>query len=505
MSPHHIHIARRGSDVVVDGDHRFVVHHDARTEAPDGDGIFARWHWDGERLVVTNCRYGIYPVYYWATDDNVSVATSLQSILAAGASTQLDDAAIAFFLRAGHFPGDDTPFDAIRLLPPAGRLEWTKNGRWRVSGGPGRLRPQPLDQRAAIDAFVETFRAAVRRRPPRGESVVPLSGGRDSRHTLLELCSAGYRPRFCVTIRHFPPRMDEDARVAAHLADVLDIEHQVLDQNPSQVDAELRKNRLTDSCTDWQAPFMVLADWLRHRHVSDVYAGYGGDTLARGQPIAERRAELWQAGDLGELATFMQNKRPHREVALRMLLGPEAFRRFSRERAHQRLVEELQQHVDQPNPEMAFAFFNALRRRTTPQWFPLCEEHANIYTPYLDPAVYELLASLPLMPFFDADFHTQVIHRAFPQYKDIPFCDPMLERGNNDPAYFRRFATELTRYALSRNASQIVDISQFVARLSGCRHSGRPAIEWLAPGRMLCLLQLEEMVDAVSLAHVARI
>jgi hypothetical protein len=31
----------------------------------DSDGIFAEWHWDGERLIVRNDRYGLYPLYYF--------------------------------------------------------------------------------------------------------------------------------------------------------------------------------------------------------------------------------------------------------------------------------------------------------------------------------------------------------------------------------------------------------------------------------------------------------
>jgi hypothetical protein len=120
------------------------------------------------------------------------VSPSLVKLVEAGAPTGFDEAALAVFLRLGFFLGDDTPFQSIRTLPRTARSP--EAGTVTISGGYRFVRPQRLSRDAAIDGFIDLFRQAMSRRPPVGQDVVvPLSGGRDSRHILLELCESGHR------------------------------------------------------------------------------------------------------------------------------------------------------------------------------------------------------------------------------------------------------------------------------------------------------------------------
>ena len=88
------------------------------------DGIFAKWDWDGERLVVRNDRYGLYPLYYFQNGNTIAVSPSLIRLLMEGALAELDHDALSVFLRIGFFIGEDTPFDSIRAVPPEARWEW---------------------------------------------------------------------------------------------------------------------------------------------------------------------------------------------------------------------------------------------------------------------------------------------------------------------------------------------------------------------------------------------
>ena len=92
---------------------------------PSTEGVWATWHWDGRQLVLQNDRFGLFPVYYAELPDGFAVSTSALELLRAGASRQLDDAAIAVFLRLGNYIGDDTPFAAVRVLPPGTTLRWS--------------------------------------------------------------------------------------------------------------------------------------------------------------------------------------------------------------------------------------------------------------------------------------------------------------------------------------------------------------------------------------------
>jgi asparagine synthetase B (glutamine-hydrolysing) len=81
------------------------------------------------RLTVQRDRFGVQPLFWNATPTSVRISPSIDALLAAGAPAELDDAAMAVFLRIGFFVGDDTPFAAIRALPRPVRS--VDPGSWR--------------------------------------------------------------------------------------------------------------------------------------------------------------------------------------------------------------------------------------------------------------------------------------------------------------------------------------------------------------------------------------
>src|SRR3954465_4455781 len=100
--------------------------------------VFAEWRWDGAALTVCNDRWGFQPIFYFASKDRIAVSTSVHALLRLGAPVDLDDAALAVFLRLSHFLGADTPFQAVRALPRG--AFWM----WRPGGGRGIwVKPRP--------------------------------------------------------------------------------------------------------------------------------------------------------------------------------------------------------------------------------------------------------------------------------------------------------------------------------------------------------------------------
>jgi hypothetical protein len=57
------------------------------------EGVWARWKWDGCRLVVSNDRFGFLPVFYALLPDGIGVSTSAMALVKAGANATLDDTA----------------------------------------------------------------------------------------------------------------------------------------------------------------------------------------------------------------------------------------------------------------------------------------------------------------------------------------------------------------------------------------------------------------------------
>lgn len=488
----------REGGVEVEGRPRFGVHQDLA--APGGsEGIFVEWEWDGAVLRFRNCRHGHYPLHYHATADTMILSPSLARVLESGAPRDFDDIAVATFLRRGCCVGDDTPFRDIHLLPPHATGEWRPGQGLRLTTRPRRIQPRRMDPSEAMDAFGEVFREAIRRRPPVGEAVVPLSGGRDSRHVLLGLCGAFPGSAVGITQRHLPPRRDDDATCATLLAEAMGLPHTILDHPPSAIGCELRKNPPMNFATDWSGWFFPVLDHLRGRDCC-LYSGYGGDTLARGRKLSPDRVALWQQGRVQELAGLMAEKRLQ-DLTLGLLLTPSARARLDKEGVRARLADELGRHLDQPNPDLSFTFDNGLRRRTGPLWFPVSTDQTRVYVPFLDADVHELLASLPHSMMLDTSFHTEVIHRAAPQFREVPFA--ATSRFDREaPDYFRRFAREMLDYVRTRGDSRFFDLNQVAARLAAAAVTGDGrSLRWWNPFRVLALLQLEETVDSAARLH----
>lgn len=198
----------------------FFGHSIKSADAPP-DGIFSSWNWDGEDLTVQNDRYGIYPLYYFADKNEICVSPSLPALLTRGAPRELDYSALAVFFRLGYFLGESTPFRAIHALPPHAQFKWNKGGVNCTAEYP-KIGWSGLSRDEAIEAYIELFAAAVRRRVPKESNGVLLSGGRDSRHIVFELCRQGRAPDLVSTIE--VPRND-DLEMARSVAKRLSIPH----------------------------------------------------------------------------------------------------------------------------------------------------------------------------------------------------------------------------------------------------------------------------------------
>jgi asparagine synthetase B (glutamine-hydrolysing) len=345
-----------------------------------------------------------------------------------------------------------------------------------------------VSREETIDGYIALFRQAVRRRlPADGNFAVPLSGGRDSRHILFELVAAGSRPRFCITTRYFFDRPNQEVEIAVRTAKSVGIPHVLLSQPGSRLAAEIRKNLLTSFCAWEHAWALPVADYLNGT-VDVIYDGLGGDALSGGATLRPKRLALYAAGRFAE---FCDTRFTTREQHLRGLLTPSLYRRWSRERALDRMISELRRHVEAANPIGSFHFWNKARRETA--LLP-CGIHAHVRTvfcPYLDHELYDFLASLPATMFADRTFHTETIRRAFPHYAGVPFEDRDVPTPRN-PAPVRQFARELASYILRHGHSDIVRPEFLFPRLlrrilDGSEYAGGPLYLFA-----IYLLQLEK-------------
>ena len=491
----------RGSVVETRGPAHFFRGH--RIPEADGsfDGIFAEWSWDGRRLTVRADRYGASPIFYAVDGARLLVSPSLVKLVEAGAPTGVDEAALAVCLRLGFCLGDDTPFQSIRTLPPDGTLTW-EAGTVTVSGGYRFVPPQRLSRDAAIDGFIDLFRQAMSRRPPVDEDVVvPLSGGRDSRHILFELCESGHPPSYTVTIPRYPPRASEDERIAPLVAHELGVPHVLLAQTDSRFLPELRKNWETHLCSDEHTWYVRMVDELTGK-AGTLYDGLGGALSVPNRFLSREALDLFEAGKTRELAgRLLQSLARSDEPFLMGVLRAPFRKALSFDRAVGHFAEELERHRAAPDPIKSFNFWNRIRRELALVPYGMMRGVPTVYSPYLDHHLYDFLSSLapevmsPTLSASDKSFHSEAVLRGYPRFAHIPFEDKAAPK--RDPrAVDARFAADAARYLLPRagRGSRLLNTQYVRPRLlyGLARRSYREAAGWL-PNLALYLFQLDAL------------
>ena len=483
----YFHARKRGGQTEVHGSRKFCLGHKLAANG-DGkpDGVYAEWHWDGDRLVVRNDWTGFYPLFYSCRDGEIALSPSPAKLIQLGAPADLDKTALSVFFRLGYFLGEDTPFQHIRALPPDATLEW--NGSLKVSGQRRIGASQRAHRDDAIDAYIELFRKSVERRLPRDKNfATPISGGRDSRHILLELCRAGCRPKYCITTSRFPPRTWLDLDVAREVAFRLHVNHVVVGP-PPRFQAERRNILETHFCADEHAWVLGAVDHLKAT-VSTTYHGIGGDDLVSNAYINPRSLDLYRSGRLTELADLLLGPD---SGSLEEVLQAETRDGMGREVARSRLLEELHRYVDAPGPLRMFTFWNRTRREIALVPYGLLRDVPTTFCPHVDRELFGLLASLPDEMLVDGKFHDDAIRRAHPEYADMPFA-AQRPRGLA-LAHLGRYVGQFAGFAAATNLSWCLRNHHLVwrwlrcAASSGYRQRNRM---WLSPTRLLYIVMLE--------------
>lgn len=401
-------------------------------------------------------------------------SSSIPALFGAGAPRDLDDEAVALFLRLGFFVGADTPFRAIRAATPP------------VSPPP---KAHALNRRQVANAFLEHFSASIRRCLPSQPYVLPLSGGCDSRHILLELIDAGCAPRECVTVKHHPPRGDSDTLVAARLCARLGIPHRVLPAVADRLSAEEEKNARSSYGTAEHVQFMPLARYLASA-TRETYDGIAGDVLSQSRYLDPKLLELFRVGRLGGAADFLLDGfgKEGLETTLRWMLTDSAQRRFSRARAHERLVRELRFHAGAPNPIASFFFWNRTRRAIALSPFALFAP-VEVHAPFLDREVVECLMATPADSLMDRRLHTDAVAARWPDLADVPYA--IVETDAARSTYHRTVATGLLR-RLIRSHSELLRVPSLLARCAAAAVDGNGARIWFV-SRVMWLWQVERI------------
>ena len=490
----YFHAVSRGDGTETRGNPNvFLGHKISRGKDRPPDGVFATWRWDGQCLRVENDRYGFYPLYYFANEVEVCISPSLVRLIGEGAPDELDYPALAVFLRLGFFVGDDTPFEAIRAVPPGADFAWAR-GRFRVRGNPFLVQRQSLSRDAAIDAYISLFRQAMELRRPKDDNfILPLSGGRDSRHILLELCRMKCAPRRCVTSYKYPTLSSRrpDASIAPMLARRLNVSHSFFKDDESPFRRELTTNIVLNMCVDEPAWIFALYDYI-NKNSPVCYDGIAA-LLSHSTYVTREPLCLFEQGHWEELADYLF-RQWSKGPSISRLLGADRRDKLDGETAAIRVLKELKRHAGAANPLLAFYFWNRTRREVALAPLLLLKDVEAAYMPYLDHQLCDFLLSLPPDMTIDRKLHSDTIHRAFPQYSSIPFSrDVKLANSQFSISIHRiKYFTDFVSFVLQRRSDWLSLDSHMLLR-NFLRHF-HPARARLASHLLptaLYLLQLE--------------
>jgi asparagine synthase (glutamine-hydrolysing) len=413
MESQFFHVRYDGNQYLTSGPSSYFLGHCLEPSGASRDGIFSSWKWDGEQLTIENDRYGISPLYYFVLKNEICVSASLPSLIDRGAPGDLDYQALAVFFRLGYFLGECTPFRAIRALPPNVRFTWNKERVSCVAEYP-KVGWSDLSRDKAIEAYIDLFAAAVRRRIPEGPDCVLLSGGRDSRHITFELCRQGRSPSLVGTV---DVPTSNDFEVAHVIAEYLSIRHHWLRSSPPSLASERRNLYETNFCTFEHSWILNLRDDLIDR-VPCVWDGLAGDVLSAGHFLDENRLHLYRTGSLAELANHLVGSV---EKYLKLVLRPAYYDLVSKDIALESILTELRRHVDAPNPVGSFFFWNRTRRVAALSPYALFRRFKG-FGPFLDHQLFDLLASLPGEMLVDHKFHDDTIARAYPEWAHLRYA-----------------------------------------------------------------------------------
>ena len=382
-------------------------------------GSFMEWDIGSQEATIKRDRLGLMPIYYATTEDSLFISGSILDIAKKLKIKNIDESAVAAFMRFGSYIGNTTCFHEIKYLRGNEQINVNHSG---ISITQHQDEHPPIKFQGtkdeAIEIYAELFARAVRKFTAieNIKSGITLSGGRDSRHIFLALAEEK-KPVEAITATQLPPKSSEDATVASLLTEEIGVPHHIVEQPKHYLQNELEKNRIVGfngGESGWSIP---LINTIKQGNYDAMYDGIAGDILSQGLFLTKSRLKLATERNFDALAEDILTT----EGYLPQLLTEKAYKRFSRDKALSLVRELLREVENNPNPVSAFYFNTPTLRYISQAGTEILGKDRYLFRPYVDPDVYNFLVTLPTEFFIDHTFHTETILKRYPQYAHIRF------------------------------------------------------------------------------------
>ncbi|MEA2422800.1 MAG: hypothetical protein QOF55_1899 [Thermoleophilaceae bacterium] len=381
-------------------DPRFYLdHHFATSEL---DGRFAAARFADGKLEVTSDRLGAYPLYATEVGGVRLVSNNAEALRAARGGSSMSAPVLASLLGGGWSLTGDPVWDGVHRIPPPALA----TGVAQMLGAGFEPERAAANAAASVRALADW---------PGRPSVVPVTGGRDSRLVLGAALAAGID--FTTTTGGEPGQ--PDVEIGRRLAQAAGVPHSVLEHDPHG---------------------SVMTDWRRAAELlSLTTSGTSSLSDAAGFPFGPRPGPLvlWHSGQGGEVARayYGLGERLDRDSLIERQYRAFVARRPGRTEMigsqGQRLVrEQIGQFVDEQlgagvAPVDVPDMFYLQRRMGT--WAGPSHGAVEFVRDTTSPLwSHRLLRDELGLPAGDRArelFHLRVLERLAPQLVDIPFED----------------------------------------------------------------------------------
>ncbi len=383
-----------------------------------GPSLVATIHSSPGEVQLTADRLGMLPVFYAESGGRLLAGGSLSEVVRRLEAPRFDDEAVSAYFTLGYYVGDRTPVEGVRVLRPGETVRMRDGVLQRTTGGGEPPAPFRGGYGEAVEEYRARFAASMRQRLVR-DAVLPISGGRDSRHILGELLRQGERPARLITLA---TGGSTDPAVAARIAERLGVPLSEIPEGPSAVDRERCKVRSNHYLTDENAWFVDLLPHL----AGPLLDGIGGDVLSNGLYFDAETAELLRRGDVETAAGHYCDRFG---TGYRGFLSRPYRRRWARPVGMPLISEELGRHQRAPDPVKSFLFWNRTRREIALLPLGMAAARVPVLLPYLDEGLLPFLLSLPAEVFGRPGFHDATLARAYPELADIPYAEKIKGKG----------------------------------------------------------------------------
>ncbi len=395
----------------------------------DGIFIIAIWDKTRQRLVITNDRFGLYPLYYAHHTGRLLFAPEMKGILGdASFSKKLDLTALAEYVRFQHLLGDKTFFEDLKLLPNASFLNYdlqtdclTIKPYWDLSQIP--QLPATLTFDEAAEEAGRRLKAAITRLTTGSYRLgVYLSAGVDSRVIL------GFigRDLFPVTTVTFGQRGCRDVAYAERIAAKVGTDHHYFEFVDGQwvEDFAAFHLELTEGFHSWiHAHGISILDQVRPLLEVNL-TGFGGGQSA----IDWEQPLLFQAEDdtsfsirLFQLLSQQTTWPSIDEVEEKFLFSPRLASEL-RDLAFTSFCSELSKYENLPYYQRAayFALCNP-DRRLFQYYIVFHRSYFEQRFPFYDYPYVEFVYALPPEMLFKRRLRRAIILKMMPELATVPY------------------------------------------------------------------------------------